>query len=90
MADLEQIRERVEDLTRRHQRASDRKSKLAGKLEEKRAELVKLKQEIEAAGLNPKDLKAEKARLESELETLMDTFERELSQVESALDDYEK
>ena len=63
MAELEQVRERVEELTKRHQRASERKSKLAGKLEEKKAELVKLKEEIEAAGLNPKDLKAEKARL---------------------------
>jgi chromosome segregation ATPase len=90
MADLEQIRERVEDLTRRHQKASERKSKLAGKLEEKKAELVKLKQEIEAAGLNPKELKTEKARLEAELEELMETFERELSQVESALNEYEK
>lgn len=90
MADLEQIRERVEGLTRRHQLASERKSKLTGKLEEKKEELAKLSKEIQAAGLNPKELKTEKARLEKELSELIDTFETELSQVEAALDEYEK
>jgi len=90
MADLEQIRERVEELSRRHQKASERKSKMAGKLEEKKAELVQLKKEIEAAGLNPKDLKAEKARLEEEIENLIETFDKELSQVECALEEYER
>lgn len=90
MADLNQVRERVEELTRRHQAASERKSKLTGKLEEKRSELAKLVKEVEAVGLNPKELKAERARLEEELSELMDTFEKELSQVETALDEYEK
>ena len=89
MADLDQTQERVEELIRRHKRASERKSKMKGQLEEKKKELVKLKREIEAAGLDPKNLKAEKARLEEELEKTMNLFEQELSQVESALDEYE-
>lgn len=89
MSSVDEIRERIEELTRRHKKASDRRSRLTGKLEEKKAELSKLKQEIEASGLNPKDLKTEKARLEEELNKLMDTFENDLTQAEKALDEYE-
>jgi len=90
MASVEEINERVEELSRRHRTAMERKSKLSGKLDEKKAELLKLKKEIEAAGFNPKNLKEDKKKLEDELLKLMDTFEKDLSQVEEALDEYEK
>lgn len=90
MATVEQINERVEELTRRHGVAKERRSKLAGKLDEKKAELVRLKKEIEAAGYDPKNLKAEKERLEAELQQLMDEFDRDLTQVEESLAEYEK
>lgn len=90
MATVEQINERVEELTRRHGVAKERKSKLAGKLDEKKAELVRLKKDIEAHGYSAKDLKFEKEKLEAELVTLMDEFDKDLVQVEDALAEYEK
>ncbi len=90
MASLEQIQAKVEDLTRRHIAASTKQSKLQGILEEKRQELLRLKQEIEAAGFDPKTLREERARLEKELDELINRFDTELSVVERAQDEYEK
>ena len=90
MASLDQIQARVEDLTRRHNAAATRQSKLQGILEEKKQELLRLKQEILAAGFDPKTLREERTRLEQELEQLMSKFETELSVVEQAQDEYEK
>lgn len=90
MATIDDIKERVEELSRRHQDVSERKAKLQGILAEKKRELLALKDEIEAAGYDPKTLKEEQAKLQSELEQLMETFDKELTQVEEALADYEK
>ncbi len=90
MASIDQIQARVEELSRRHRDAVSRKAKLQGKLDEKRQELRRLKTEIETAGFDPKTLKEERARLEAELEQLITRFDRELTVVEQALDDYEK
>ncbi len=90
MATLDQIQARVENLTRRHQAAASRKAKLEGKLEEKKKELARLRDEIMAAGFDPKNLKEEKARLEAELNKQIEVFETQLSVVETALDEYEK
>lgn len=90
MANLEQIQARVEALSRRHKVASTQQARLQGTLEGKRQELLTLKQEIEAAGYDPKTLREERARLEAELEDLMTKFENELSVVEKAQAEYEK
>lgn len=90
MATLEQIRERVESLSQRHSDVTNRRSKLAGQLDSKREELIRLKKEIEAAGFDPKKLKAERDQLEAEVLSLCDTFEKNLSRVEEAVDQYEK
>lgn len=87
---LDQIKQRVEALTKRHAAASKKKSELKGQLEAKKQELVELKKEIEAAGFDPKNLKEEKTRLESELVEMIDAFEKELAEVEQALAAYEK
>lgn len=90
MANLEQIQARVEDLTRRHHAAATKQSKLQGALEEKRQELLRLKQEIVAAGFDPKTLREDRVRLEQELEQLLTRFDTELTVVEQAQDEYEK
>lgn len=90
MASLEQIQARVDDLTKRHNAASTKQSKLGGVLEEKKQELLRLKQEIVAAGFDPKTLRDEKVRLEAELELLITKFDSELTDVERAQDEYEK
>lgn len=90
MASVDEIKERVEELGRRHQNVSERKAKLEGILGEKKRELFALKQEIEAAGFDPKKLKEEREKLEAEIQQLVETFDKELSQVEDALAEYEK
>lgn len=49
-----------------------------------------MKTEIEGAGFDPKTLKVDRQRLETELEQLMTRFDSELTVVEQALDEYEK
>lgn len=90
MSSLEQIKQRVDELTRRFNTASKRKAEYRGQLEAKKEELVALKREIEAAGFDPKNLKKERDRLETELVTLMDGFEKELAEVETALASFDK
>lgn len=86
---IETLREKFELLTRRYSDASEKRSRLLGKLDEKKADLTRLVEEIKAAGFNPKDLRAEKERLSSEVVELMTKFESELSNVETALKDLE-
>lgn len=90
MASIDEINRRVEALSQRHQNVSERRAKLVGKLDEKKAELLELRKEIEGAGFDPKNLKGEKEKLEKELEHLIDTFETELTRVEEAVAEYEK
>lgn len=90
MASIDQLQARVEDLTRRHVTCSTKQSKIQGSLEEKRQELLRLKQEIVAAGFDPKTLREDRVRLEKELEQLIAKFEAELAVVERAQEEYEK
>ncbi len=90
MANIDQLEARVNQLTKRHQTASARQLKLQGILEEKKGELRRLKEEIIAAGFDPKTLREDRTRLEAELEDLMNKFENELTVVERAQEEYEK
>lgn len=90
MSSLDQIKQRVDDLTRRYNSAGKKRSEYRGQLEAKKDELVSLKKEIEAAGFDPKNLKKDRDRLETELISLMDTFEKELVEVETALAGFDK
>ena len=90
MASLEQMQARVEELTRRHNAAATKQSKLQGALEEKKQELLRLKKEITDAGFDPKTLRDDKLRLETELEQLCSRFETALVDVEKAQEEYEK
>ena len=89
MSSIEQIRKRVEELSLRHKAATEKKSRMQGQLDEKKKELANLKKEIEGAGYDPKNLKHEKAELEAQLKSLMETFHSELSVVEESLEEYE-
>jgi chromosome segregation ATPase len=87
---FETIKARLDDLTRRHATAKSKKTKLQGQLEAKRQELANLADEIREAGYDPKNLKKERDKLEAEIETMMDQFERELVEVEEALATFDK
>lgn len=90
MASIDQLEARVTQLTRRHQAATTKQTKLQGLVDAKKDELRRLKEEILAAGFDPKTLREERVRLEAELKDLMDKFESELTVVERAQEEYEK
>lgn len=90
MPSLDQIKQRVDSLTRRYNAASKKKAEYKGQLEAKKDELVALKREIEAAGFDPKNLKRDRERLEAELATLLDATDKELSELEAAHAELEK
>jgi chromosome segregation ATPase len=89
MAELDQIKARLADLEKRHAACRSKKSKLQGQLEAKKQELVALKEEIEAAGYNPRQLKQAMAKTEKDLVAAMDDFERNLQEVETAIASFE-
>lgn len=86
---LDQIRQKVEALTKRHDSVSKRQSETRGELNAKKQELVALKKEIEAAGFDPKTLKEDRARLEAELLQMVEVFEKEITAVEEAYDAFQ-
>lgn len=89
MSQLDQIRARITDLEKRYKVVSSKKAKLQGQLEAKKQELVALKEEIEAAGFDPKNLKKEKERIERALVADLDAFESDLQEVEAAIASFE-
>ena len=90
MSSIDQLKQRLDELTRRYNTAGKKRSEYRGQLEAKKEELVSLKREIEAAGFDPKNLKQDHDRLKGEVVSLMDVFEKELSEVETALANIDK
>ena len=87
--DLTQISTKIEDLQKRYQSALQRKSAVKALLDEKRKELANLFKEIQAEGYDPKNLSEELDKLMKELKERVNTFESDLSQVETALNKYD-
>lgn len=90
MSSLDALQKQVEDLSRRHKAAASKKAELKGRLEAKKQELVALGEEIRNHGYDPKNLKAEKERVEAELKAELKAFEEELTAVEQALAEIDK
>ncbi len=90
MSSIDQIKQKLDELTRRYGTASKKRAEFQGQLQAKKQELMTLKAEIEAAGFDPKNLKKERDALETELVTLLSTFEKELAEVEAALAAFDK
>jgi len=90
MTSLEQIKEKVDELTRRYKAASSKKSTLAGLLQAKKEELVALKKEIEDAGYDPRRLKEDRDRLQADVVAQIEDFDKKLSEVEAALAAFDK
>ncbi len=87
---LEQIKERVDALSTRFKKASEKKANLSGLLKAKKDELNALVEEIRAAGLDPKKLKEHRDDLKQEVETMIKDLDEKLTAVESALQAYDK
>lgn len=87
---IDEIRERVEGLLKRHKVASEKRSTYKGLLEAKKEELSNLKREIEAAGLDPSKLKERKEALQADLLRMIEDFDKQLTSVEQAFASFER
>lgn len=87
---LEQIRAKIDELRERHAKAGSKQSELRGQLDARKEELLALKEEIEAAGLDPKDLKKARDAAQAELAQKIVAFEKDLAAVETALAEFDQ
>jgi len=84
----DEIQKKITDLVKRSEAVEKRKAGLQGQLQAKKEELAALVQEIQAAGRNPRTLVADKEQLEKELLSEIATYEKDLTEVEKALDGF--
>ncbi len=86
----EDIRKKIDELSRRSETVSKRKAQLEGQLQQVKENLADLIQEIRAAGYDPKTLSAERDKAEAQLLQEIADYEAKLAAVETALADYDK
>lgn len=87
---IEELETKFESMEARYSAALERKAALGGELRAKKEELAKLVTEIEAAGYNPKTLRAERDKEMTRLEEMMTEFESSLSEAEEGLRAFDK
>lgn len=85
----EELRKKIEDLSKRTDVVNTKKSTLSGKLQAKKEELAQLIVEIKAAGYDPKTLRQERDKVQAELTDLVTSYESDLVAVETALAGYD-
>ena len=86
----EDIKRKIEDLSRRTEVASKKKAQLEGQIQQVKENLAELITEIKAAGYDPKTLSAERDKAEAQLLAEIAEYETKLAEVEKALADYDK
>ena len=86
----EEVKAKIESLQKRHQAVLEKRAVLSGQLQAKKQELSAILEEIKAAGYDPKNLAAEHEKAEQELETMIDAFEKNLTDTEVALAVFDK
>ena len=87
---LEDIKKKIDDLTRRTEVASKKKAQLEGQIQQVKENLADLITEIKAAGYDPKTLSAERDKAEAQLLQEIADYETKLAAVETALAEYDK
>jgi septal ring factor EnvC (AmiA/AmiB activator) len=90
MATPDELRKKIEDLGKRTDTVNRRKSELQGLLQAKKDELAKLLTEIKAAGVDPKNLTAERDKAKTDLESMIASYEKDLASTEAALAAFDK
>ena len=90
MATPDELRKKIEDLAKRTDTVNRRKSELQGLLQAKKEELAKLLTEVKAAGVDPKNLTAERDKAKTDLESMIASYEKDLAATEQALAAYDK
>jgi len=86
----EDLKKKIDDLSRRTDVASKKKAQLEGQLTQVKENLADLISEIKAAGYDPKTLSAERDKAEAQLLKEIADYETKLANVESALAEYDK
>jgi uncharacterized protein YoxC len=86
----EQMKKKIEELSKRTQAVRSKKATLKGQLQAKREELERLVKEIRAAGYDPFKLAEERNKKKAEVEAAIASFEKDLTEVEQALAKFEK
>ena len=86
----DKLQEKVASIGQRHSRILRRKSELSGELKSKKEELAALVREISDSGYNPKTLVEERNKTQRELEDLIETYEKQLTEVESTFAEYDR
>lgn len=90
MATVDQLKKRVDNALARHAKVTEKKAKLRGQLDARKTELIEIGAEIEAAGFDPRKLRDQRDQAHEDLNTLLESFERDLEEVEAALDAFGK
>lgn len=85
----EELRKKIDDLSKRTEAANTKKSTLSGRLQAKKEELAQLIVEIKAAGYDPKTLREERDKVQAQLTEMIQTYEADLVAVENALASYD-
>lgn len=85
----EELRKKIDDLSKRTEAANTKKSTLTGKLQAKKEELAQLVTDIKAAGYDPKTLREERDKVQTQLTEMIQTYETDLVAVENALASYD-
>lgn len=86
----DEIKRTIDDLSRRTEVVTKKKSQLEGQVQQVKEDLAALIMEIKAAGYDPKTLSAERDKAEAELLAEIEAYETKLAVVEKALAEYEK
>jgi len=85
----EELRKKIEDLSKRTEAANTKKNTLSGKLQAKKEELAQLIVEIREAGYDPKTLREERDKVQTQLAEMITAYEADLVAVETALATYD-
>jgi hypothetical protein len=88
MATPEELKKKIEDLAKRTDVVNKKKSELVGILQAKKEELANLIKEVKAAGIDPKNLSAERDKAKNELEAMIAAYDKDLTATEQALAAY--
>lgn len=86
--EIETLQKKLSELTARAKKVKQQRSEILGSLSAKKEELTNLVKDIQAAGYNPKTVKAEYEQVKKELEDKMEEYEKQLVKAETSIDEF--
>jgi chromosome segregation ATPase len=85
----EELRRKIDDLSKRTDAFNTKKASLSGRLQAKKDELAQLIVEIRNAGYDPRTLRAERDKTQGTLEEMIVAYEKDLVAAETAIAGYD-